>query len=135
MRGRSKARQLAVQYLYQYDLLKEKAADLNVFLANESAEEDVGAFARQLVEGCRAHWDELNQAMVEASEHWEIRRMPVVDRNILRVGIYELKYCNDIPAKVAINEAIEMAKSFGGKDSGAFVNGLLDKIRVKVRGE
>lgn len=135
MRGRSKARQLAVQYLYQYDLLKDKASDLETFLADENAEEDVAAFARQLVEGCRLHWDELNEAIVEASEHWEIRRMPVVDRNVLRVGVYELKYCPDVPLKVAINEAIELAKTFGGKDSGGFVNGLLDKIRMTVREE
>jgi transcription antitermination factor NusB len=135
MRGRSKARQLAVQYLYQYDLLKDKAADVGLFLSDECTEADVAAFARQLVEGCRSHWEELNQAIVEASEHWDLRRMPVIDRNVLRVGVYELKYCPDVPAKVAINEAIELAKTFGGKDSGGFVNGLLDKIRLKVRPE
>jgi len=135
MRGRSKARQLAVQYLYQYDLLKDKASDLEAFLGNENAEEDVATFARQLVEGCRSHWDELNAAIVEASEHWDLKRMPVIDRNVLRVGVYELKYCLDVPAKVAINEAIELAKAFGGKDSGGFVNGLLDKIRLAVRKE
>lgn len=126
---------MAVQYLYQYDLLKDKSADPDMFLADEHAQDDVAAFARQLVDGCRSHWDELNQAIVDASEHWELRRMPVVDRNILRVGVYELMHCPDIPAKVVINEAIELAKNFGGKDSGSFVNGLLDKIRLKVRTE
>jgi len=135
MRDRSQARQLAVQYLYQYDLLKDKSADPDMFLADEHGRDDVAAFARQLVDGCRSHWDELNQAIVDASEHWELRRMPVVDRNILRVGVYELLHCPDIPAKVVINEAIELAKNFGGKDSGSFVNGLLDKIRLKVRTE
>lgn len=135
MRERTRARQLAVQYLYQYDLLKDKAADVDEFLASEGADGVAASFARLLVEGCRAHWDELNKAIGEISEHWMLNRMPVTDRNVLRVGTYELKYCDDIPSKVTINEAIELAKTFGGKDSGAFVNGLLDKISRMLESE
>ncbi len=135
MRERTRARQLAVQYLYQYDLLKDKASEVDDFLADEGAEGEVASFAQMLIRGCREHWDELNQTVVEVSEHWQLNRMPVVDRNVLRVGAYELKYCDDIPSKVSINEAIELAKAFGGKDSGGFVNGLLDKIRAKYEDE
>jgi len=135
MRGRTRARQLALQYLYQYDLLRDNAADLDEFLAAEGADAEVASFARTLVDGCRTHWDELNQTIADVSEHWQLKRMPVIDRNVLRIGIYELRHCDDIPSKVTINEAIEIAKAFGGKDSGGFVNGLLDKVRLKNESE
>ncbi len=130
---------MALQFLYQLDLLGDSAGTLDEFLdmqewdeAGESRD-DVAAYARSLGEGCREKWDELNETIAAVSEHWKISRMPAIDRNVLRIGAYELLYLDDIPDKVAINEAIELAKRFGGKDSGGFVNGILDKIRESKR--
>ncbi len=120
-----------MQFLYQLDLLGDSAEGLlDDFLRDSRAQADEAAYARILVEGCRADWEKLDEAIVAVSAHWDITRMPVIDRNILRIGAYELLRRDDIPPKVAINEAIELAKSFGGKGSGAFVNGILDKIRI-----
>jgi N utilization substance protein B len=85
-------------------------------------------FFLQIVNGVSNSYSEINDLIKKASKNWTINRMSVIDRNILRIGIYELIYCEDIPAKVTINEAIDISKKFGTKDSGAFINGILDKI-------
>jgi len=89
--------------------------------------EDKG-FVDELVKGVRGHLDELNFDIVKYAPEWPLEQITIVDRNILRLGIYELKYLANIPAKVAINEAIELAKNFGGESSGKFVNGVLGAI-------
>ena len=135
MRSRPLARQMALQFLYQLDLLGDLACTMGEFLAGQDWDEtgesrnNVAAYARKLGEGCREKWDELNETIAAVSEHWTISRMPAIDRNVLRIGAYELLHLDDIPDKVAINEAIELAKKFGGRDSGGFVNGILDRIR------
>jgi len=82
-----------------------------------------------LVEGVINHLDEIDTLIHSSSKNWKISRMPVVDRNIMRIAVYELLYCPDIPAKVSINEAVDIGKKYGTRDSGAFVNGVLDRIR------
>lgn len=89
--------------------------------------EDKG-FVEELVEGVKKHWEEINAAITKYAPEWPLEQITIVDRNVLRLGIYELKYSLNIPAKVAINEAIELAKNFGGESSGKFVNGVLGAI-------
>ena len=128
MRSRTKARQTALQYLYQWDLVGEQADEAVLFVAESEIEGEAAKFALELIDGCRDNVAQLDEAIRAVSAHWTIERMPVIDRNILRIGVYELLHRDDVPPKVAINEAIELAKTYGGKDSGAFVNGILDKI-------
>ncbi len=90
------------------------------------------AFAQLLVQGVVDNLAEIDALIEEASTNWRVRRMPVVDRNILRLATFELMKCDDIPANVSVNEAIELAKRFGGDDSRAFVNGLVDRIGHKL---
>ena len=85
-------------------------------------------FAELLVQGVCLHRDEIDGWIGSASENWRLDRMSVVDRNILRIAIYEMSYCEDIPPKVSINEAIDLAKRFSGQDSGPFINGVLDQV-------
>ena len=87
---------------------------------------------RELVEGVASHQEELDVFIVRYSEHWRLERMTIVDRNLLRVAVYELLYQPHIPPKVVINEAVEMAKRYGSEASGGFVNGILDQVRMSV---
>jgi N utilization substance protein B len=81
-----------------------------------------------LVQGVLEHLPELDAMLQRVADHWSVERMAVVDRNVLRCALYELLYLDEIPAKVTMNEAIEIAKRFGSEESGAFVNGLLDRL-------
>lgn len=129
MRKRTLARQAALQALYQWDVQGDAfAAQLDRFLQEWAKAPDVADFARELVEGVRVCLPELDKAISGVARNWSLDRMPVVDRTILRLGVYELLYRDDIPANVSINEAIDLAKKFSTKDSGAFVNGVLDHI-------
>ena len=87
---------------------------------------------KDLVEGVTSHLEELDVFIVRYSEHWRLERMTIVDRNLLRLAIFELLYQPHIPVKVVINEAVEMAKRFGSEASGGFVNGILDQVRMSV---
>jgi N utilization substance protein B len=89
-------------------------------------------FFRQLVTGVVAHRGSIDALIEGFSDHWKLHRMSCVDRNILRIAVYELMYRPDIPAKVSINEAIDIGKKFGTEDSGAFINGILDSIRLST---
>jgi N utilization substance protein B len=91
------------------------------------------AFAHELTEGALEHLDELDDVIQSASRNWRIERMARVDRNILRLSTYELCHCPSVPVKVAINEAVEMAKRFGAQEAAAFVNGILDRVASAVR--
>lgn len=99
----------------------------NFWRANE-ADADVREFANLLVQGVASKSAEMDEILSSCSTNWKLTRMAAVDKNILRLGAYELTSSPDIPAKVAINEAVEIAKKFGTADSGAFVNGILDNI-------
>jgi len=94
---------------------------------------DAKPFAEQLAQGVLDHLPELDALLQRVADHWSIDRMAVVDRNVLRCALFELLYLDEIPAKVTINEAIEIAKRFGSEESGAFVNGILDRISGIVR--
>ncbi len=130
MKKRSRGRELALQFLYQLDLRGPEWIDeARAFIASEEQDRETRAFAQRLVQGVHEHWEELNQRIRGVAQNWEIGRMAVVDRNVLRLATFELVHCVDIPPKVAINEAIELGKRYSTSNSGAFINGILDKIK------
>lgn len=129
MSKREQGRVLAVQALYQWDLRGEDFAELaDDFLAESTQDPEVYFFARELAFGARAFREESDARIMRAAAHWEMNRMAAVDRNILRLAIYEMLGREDIPPRVAIDQAIELAKRFGAAESGAFVNGILDHV-------
>ncbi len=89
-------------------------------------------FARRIVQGVIEHRNEIDQMIEERSEHWRLDRMTIIDRNILRMAIFELLHCDDVPPKVTLNEAIDLGKRFGSEESGSFINGILDRIQNEV---
>ena len=129
MRRRTKAREYALQLLYQLDVTHgELPVTLHEFWAYHAVAQDVKEFATQLVEGTLAHAEQIDQLITTYASNWEIGRMAVVDRNVLRLGAYELLHLQDVPPKVCLNEAVELAKRFGNEESSKFVNGILDTI-------
>ena len=129
MRKRTKAREYALQILYQLDVTRAQVPQvLQDFWTVHPAPSDVRSFASQVVQGTMQHADEINQLIVRHADNWDITRMAIVDRNILRMGAYELQYAEEVPPKVCLNEAVELAKRFGDEESSKFVNGILDTI-------
>ena len=129
MKRRSKARELALQTLYQVDITKDDdRKQVDKILAEQDAEKEPREFARELVYGTLDHQDEIDEMISEVTQNWAISRMAVIDRNVLRIAAHELLHREDIPPKVSINEAIEIGKRFSTSNSGAFINGILDKI-------
>lgn len=130
MRKRTRARELALQALYQLDLRKDLTFEEALrFLEVHAEDPSVLQFAQTLVEGCRERVEEIDLAIQTVAENWDIRRMAFIDRNVLRLAVYELKYLEDIPPKVSINEGVELGKRFSTAGSGAFINGILDRIK------
>jgi transcription antitermination protein NusB len=127
---RRKAREHALQILFQLDLKKEKpsAAVLKSFWAEYQTDDEVKAFAEEIVKGTFKYVTKINELIQDCAQNWSLDRMSVVDRNVLRMAIYEILYRMDIPTSVTINEAIEIAKKYGTEESGAFVNGILDRV-------
>ncbi|MBI2933396.1 MAG: transcription antitermination factor NusB [Planctomycetes bacterium] len=133
MRKRTLGRELALQILYQLDLRgQEVMDDLEACLreAPEPPDEEVMRFARELVSGYWERRPAVDEKIEAAAKNWQLRRMAVIDRNILRLATYELLFRDDIPPLVSINEAIDLAKKFSTPQSGRFVNGILDNIRL-----
>src|SRR3990167_5470167 len=129
MRKRTTARECALQLLYQLDLTKTQPADVAAqFWIDRPETDDVRHFAMGLVDGTLQHLTAIDESLQKYAENWELARMAVVDRNILRLGAYELLFVEEIPSKVTINEAVELAKRFGDVDSSKFIKGILDKI-------
>lgn len=128
MSARSKARKRALDVLYEADLRGVPAADV---LAAARARDDrpVNPYTDTLVAGVLDHATEIDAALAEHAQGWTVARMPAVDRNILRIGAWELLYAPEIPDEVAISQAVELAESLAGDDSPKFVNGLLVAIR------
>lgn len=125
---RHKARRQALQMLYQREVTGEAIGRI---LSEESFSLEDGVpeqYARDLALGVEASITELDELIGRISEHWSVGRMPLVDRNILRIAAFELTKLTDIPPSVAINEAVELAKVYGGDDSSKFVNGVLGRI-------
>lgn len=133
MGKRRKSRESALQVLYQLNITKQNASTAFTqfeehFLSDGTADD----FVKLLVHGVLEHCLELDGLIEQYSEHWRIDRVDVIDRNILRMALFELLYCEDIPPKVTINEAIDLGKRFGSEDSGSFINGILDRVQNKV---
>jgi transcription antitermination protein NusB len=128
---RRRGREAAVQYLYASDVSGQlpDGQSLPAFWDLCSAKPAGRAFAESLVSGVLKHLTHIDQALAQALENYDFARLAAVDRNILRVAAFELMFADDIPPGVAIDEAIEIAKAFGGSDSGRFVHGVLDQVR------
>ncbi|MDO8461600.1 MAG: transcription antitermination factor NusB [Deltaproteobacteria bacterium] len=127
MGNRRKSREIALQVLYQIEMLGESSRHL-LFWKGKEIEDEVRTFAMELVDGTTEHLKEIDDLIEKQSTHWRLARMAVVDRNILRLAVYELLYGREIPVSVTLNEAIEIAKKFGTEESGSFINGVLDQI-------
>lgn len=127
MVARTKARRRALEILYEADVLEE---DPLAVLSRE----DAPPFARELIEGVAAHRTEIDDTIRRLADRWELERMPVVDRNVLRLGIFEVLHRPDVPVGAAINDAVDLAKMLSTPDSGRFVNGLLGRVARDLRG-
>ncbi|MEM5786172.1 MAG: transcription antitermination factor NusB [Syntrophobacteraceae bacterium] len=136
MGQRRQSREIALQMLYQMEmtgLFPEEVIDLYYQLASDDESgreipESVRPFAEKLVSGVYSYREQVDKMIVAASENWRLERMSIIDRNILRIAVFEMLYCMEIPPKVSINEAIDLGKTFGSPDSGAFINGILDHL-------
>jgi len=136
MRKRTQAREYALQMLYEIDItqdpLKEVIENFWQSQSEENISKEVKEFAEFLTKGVIDNLNQINSLISQYSQNWDIKRMAVVDRNILRLASFEILFCQDIPPKVSINEAIELAKRFSSQESAKFVNGILDKIKEKA---
>lgn len=137
MGARRKARECALQMLFQYDLSRQPVNELIQTYWGELAEaaEDVREFANELVAGAISHLTEIDDRIRLRTEHWRISRMAVVDRNLLRLAVYEFMYQDSTPKTVAINEALEIARRFSTHEATQFVNGILDAIKRDMEGD
>lgn len=125
---RTKSREFAMQMLFQWDMSRQEPAKLEAkFWRAAKAADTTQAFANKLFEGAAKHADELDALIVEHAQNWRLERMAIIDRAVLRLGIYELRL-RETPTKVVLNEAVELAKKFSSEDAGAFVNGILDAV-------
>lgn len=135
MKRRRKAREFALQFLYQQDITGNPQQDykegLELFWTLHPTETEVKQYTEYIISGTLEHVEEIDSLIKQYSQHWNISRMGIVERNILRLSIFEIRYSQDVPDKVSINEAIEIAKIFGTEDSGRFINGILDRISIK----
>jgi N utilization substance protein B len=126
---RHQARELALKVLFQLEGTDDDPEEvLRYHAAEGAAGEDVTNFARQLVQGVLANREKLDAILSEASEHWKLDQMAKVDRIILRIAVYEIAIDRKVPTKAAINESIELAKTFSGEEAGRFVNGILGRV-------
>ena len=130
MSARRRAREWALQILFQGDYQHEVEPEvLEVFWADRQTSAKVREFTEQLVRGVQDHREELDGVIRRYAENWDIERIARVDRNIIRLALFEILHCPEVPAAAAINEAIEIAKDFSTSESGRFVNGILDRVR------
>jgi N utilization substance protein B len=133
MGARRKGREAALQMLYQIDLSGVSAAQaIHQFWGTLSTTRDGEEFANGIVEGWAAGRDRIDETIRNVSQHWRLERMSRVDRNILRLATYELLFMPDVPRRVTLNEAVELAKRFGSEQSPSFVNGVLDRIATDL---
>ena len=135
MRKRTRARELALQVLYQMDITHDSCkASLDNFWeahSEEHIEEETKNFSAELVKGAADNLGIIDKKISHYATNWQLERMAKVDRNILRMGCYELIFREDIPPKVSINEAVELAKKYSGPEAGKFVNAILDKVKLE----
>ena len=127
MGTRRRARELALQLLYQHELTREPVERIKTSFEDwQSASEAARRFAAELADGTLAHLEEIDEALRRQTANWRLERLAAVDKNILRLAMYELLYDRDTPPAVVLDEAIEIAKRYGAEDSARFVNGVLD---------
>ena len=129
MRKRTLARELVLKVLYQADIRKEPVSAIAQSFSDlsEINDSEIKSFAQTLLSGIEINSKEIDAKILKYASNWDLDRMAFIDRNILRMGIFELLYMPDVPSKVSINEAIELAKKYGDIESSRFVNGILDK--------
>ncbi|OQX85577.1 MAG: transcription antitermination factor NusB [Candidatus Latescibacteria bacterium 4484_7] len=135
MSKRGKAREIALQTLYAAEVSQstwQKALKDNI--ARRKASEDAAEYAEKLVKAVMEEKDRLDEMISKRLENWELKRVSVVDKNILRIALVELLFCPEVPPLVIINEAIELARTFSSHEAGRFVNGILDTLAREVRG-
>ncbi len=130
MRKRTQSRECTLKILYQAELTRR---DIHVAAENfwsefETIDENIQAFANRLTSGIEKNLQDIDDKISQHATNWQLKRMAVIDRNVLRIGVFELLHTVDIPPKVTINEAVELAKKYGDLESSKFVNGILDKI-------
>jgi len=137
---RRRAREHSLQFLYQIDLLQSSSPQIDISKQNElywankdkPPERQVVDFSNRINIGISENLQTLDGIISKCSKNWKFNRISKIDRNILRIAVYELLFMKDVPSKVAINEAIEIAKKFGTEQSGSFINGILDKISKDI---
>ncbi|HPQ43787.1 MAG TPA: transcription antitermination factor NusB [Syntrophales bacterium] len=133
MGHRRKAREIALQVLYQIDVSQIDVDEaIELFRDNFGMPQESVDFSTQLITCTREHITEIDDLIKTCSEHWSLERMSTVDKNILRMAVYEFLYCDDIPPKVTLNEAIDIGKHYGSDNSGSFINGILDAMYSKL---
>lgn len=130
---RRSSRELAMQALFYLDMGKYGQDEAyRLFCINFEPTDEVKPFFEKLVMGTLENKTEIDRRIETFSSNWKLSRMSGVDRNVIRIAVYELLFCPDIPSKVSINEAIDIGKKYGTADSGAFINGILDAISVDI---
>ena len=132
---RTLARKQAPQLMYQGEILEKTPRELidNGQLVPET--QGLGEYALMLLDGAKESLEAIDELIESASDNWTLDRMPVVDRSLLRLTTYEMRYVDDVPVSVSINEAVNLAKEFGGDDSPRFINGILGRIATQLESE
>jgi N utilization substance protein B len=130
---RRKAREMALQALYAMDLMDQWDETASERLYEKDQWPSSAQHAQKILTGILEHRGPIDEAIGGHADHWSVTRMNLIDRNILRIAVYELLYCDDVPMKVSINEAIELGKSYGTRETKRFLNGILDKIAQQQR--
>lgn len=126
---RRQSRELALQVLFQTEFAPQISYQDLMDVLTTSLEQEVVTYADEIIRGVQAHKAEIDSKIQSASAHWKVDRMATVDRNVLRVAVYEMRFApNPLKENIVINEAVEIAKKFGTTDSASFVNGLLDQV-------
>jgi transcription antitermination protein NusB len=133
MGTRRRARELAMQALFYMDVNHNAApAMLQRFCENFIPPQKARPFFMKLVTGVLENQPQIDELIERFSKNWRVKRMACVDRNVMRIAVFEMLFCQDIPPKVSINEAIDVGKKFGTEESGAFINGIIDRIRIGI---
>jgi len=130
MRKRTQAREFALKILYQAEITRReiKTTSDKFWSEFESIDKSIKEFSDRLTGGTQENLQSIDEKISAYATNWQIKRMAIIDRNVLRLGVFELLYASDIPPKVTINEAVDLAKKYGDLESSKFVNGILDKI-------
>lgn len=135
MTKRRKERRIALEVIYQQELTRNP---LDVVIKNKLRADDLGMlpkFSQELIDGVKEHQLKIDETIENCADNWSLSRMPYLDRNILRIGLFEMLWVEDVPISVSINEAVELAKKYSTEDSGKFVNGILGKIALTISGK